>query len=279
MKEKYLSILKSYNNYPSKIRYGINCKYSKFLTTFPLHHHDYFEIEFILNGKVEHELNGVKNIFKSGSCYGLGPNDFHQFTCTEDTTIYNICIRYKEAPPMVQKMLNSIKFPFVAEIPEENCDQFLSWFYKISEQIINSEEFCFEKITAYMILILSYIAEIEVPIQGNSLTAGYKCITEAIKYISKNISEPLTLSEVSSVVNLSPNYFSKIFTEIMGCTFVKYVTLQRIEYARKLLATTDKSITNIAFECGFGSFSSFSRAFRKMNGCRPYDFRNQARDN
>ena len=180
---------------------------------------------------------------------------------------------------MVQKMLNQIKFPFIAEIKKNDLNEFLNWFHKLSEQIIDSKEFCFEKITAYMILILSYIGEIEVPIQGSALTAGYKCITEALKYIKKNISEPLTLSEVSSVVNLSPNYFSKIFTGIMGCTFIKYVTLQRIEYARELLATTDKSITNIAFECGFGSFSSFSRAFKKLNGCRPYDFRNQASDN
>lgn len=268
------SLLKRYRNYLTPQQHGVNCRYNTPMGSYPLHRHDYIEIEYLAQGSIEHELNGLKSRLSAGDCYCLGYSDFHRFTTIEEPLFHNICIYYKDAPPMIQKLLRSAQLPFNAKIPAQDLPQINKWFEELSNHINDCSAYSFEKITTYLTLLLTYFLERSVPLPGKPLHSGYQYIAEAINYISANLTQPLTLPEVAAHVNLSSNYFSKLFTEISGCTFVHYLTLQRIELAGRLLTTTNKSVTDIAFECGFGSFSSFSRAFRQVCGCRPVEFRN-----
>jgi AraC-like DNA-binding protein len=72
---------------------------------------------------------------------------------------------------------------------------------------------------------------------------------------------------------LHPGYANPIFKKAFGCTVSDYITEERVLNAKRKLVATDKSITEIAFECGYNSISRFNEAFLKMNGCTPQEFR------
>lgn len=100
-------------------------------------------------------------------------------------------------------------------------------------------------------------------------------LVKVIDYIEEHLEDPLTLEILSEVAHFEKSYLNLRFNEIWGISPMKYVNLQRIERAKVLLATTNKSITNIAKEVGFGSIHYFSRYFKEKEDLSPNDYRIQ----
>lgn len=88
-------------------------------------------------------------------------------------------------------------------------------------------------------------------------------INETIKYIKENLTSDLSLGKLSNLVHLSQNYFHKCFKQSTGKTLRDYVEEQRIKKAVHLLVTSDLSLAEIAFECGFSSQSYFNYVFKR----------------
>lgn len=98
-----------------------------------------------------------------------------------------------------------------------------------------------------------------------------KRLEQAISYIDSHYSEKITLDEVAAAAYMSSNYFSSYFRKVTGISFSEYVTRIRISRARELLRDTDKSVTEIAMECGFHNISNFYRLYKKHVGKPPRD--------
>jgi AraC family transcriptional regulator len=89
-------------------------------------------------------------------------------------------------------------------------------------------------------------------------------INRVIDYIEMNISKELSLEELAVVAHFSPFHFHRIFSAMVGETLNSYIKRLRIEKAATMLIqSTRKSITEIAFECGFSSSSAFARMFQE----------------
>ena len=97
-------------------------------------------------------------------------------------------------------------------------------------------------------------------------------VNKAKQYIDENYMKELTLDDVSRVVNISSYYFSKVFKEETGENFIDYLTKLRIEAAKKLLKTTNKSMKEISAEVGYSDPNYFSRNFKKYTGKTPTDY-------
>ncbi len=98
-------------------------------------------------------------------------------------------------------------------------------------------------------------------------------MVEACLYISQNCSAPLTLDDISRNIGISKSYFAHLFKDYLNMTFIDYLTQQRIKMAEGLMADPKAKITDIAFESGFSSVSSFNRAFKKVKKISPTEFR------
>ena len=108
---------------------------------------------------------------------------------------------------------------------------------------------------------------------------GKYILKKALDYIERNYTqETLSLNEVASVINVSANYFSAIFSNEMKMTFVEYVTQKRMERAKKLLRQTDKHSGEIATEVGYKDSHYFSFVFKKTQGYTPREYRNGKED-
>ncbi|YCA13389.1 helix-turn-helix transcriptional regulator [Bacillus sp. AK128] len=68
-------------------------------------------------------------------------------------------------------------------------------------------------------------------------------------------------------------HINRLFQENIGTSPAKYINALRIEKAKEQLKRTNHGITSIAFECGFGSLSTFERAFKRIYHCSPQEFR------
>ncbi len=103
-------------------------------------------------------------------------------------------------------------------------------------------------------------------------------IEKARDYIGQNyMSENISLNLVASSVNISPSYFSSLFSQEVGSTFVEYLTGVRMEKAKELLMCSDKRTSDIGYEVGYKDSHYFSYIFKKTQGCSPKEFRSRGR--
>lgn len=98
-------------------------------------------------------------------------------------------------------------------------------------------------------------------------------IEKSLKYIHDNFKQKLPLQLVSSKVFLNPQYFSRIFKKEVGVSYIDYVNKLKIEYACKLLETTDYPAYRISGECGFTDPSYFNRVFVQQMNMTPKAYR------
>ena len=91
----------------------------------------------------------------------------------------------------------------------------------------------------------------------------------ALEFINEHFTENISLDQVSSMVFMSPNYFSSYFRKICGYKFSEYITIMRLKKARSLYISSDKSATEIALSCGFRNMSNFYRLYKKYLGALP----------
>ena len=99
-----------------------------------------------------------------------------------------------------------------------------------------------------------------------------KAIENTLEYISKNLTSDLTLEALSERVNFSPIYFHKLFKASIGKTLHEYVEEEKIKKSLELLVSTEMTLTEIAYECGFSSQSYFSYAFKKKMKITPREY-------
>lgn len=97
-----------------------------------------------------------------------------------------------------------------------------------------------------------------------------KRVQYALAYIRKNLDKPLSLKSVSREAGFSPYHFHRIFTAVMQEPFGEYITRKKLEGAALKLAYSPYArVSDLAFEYGYSSVSSFSKAFNKWFGFRP----------
>lgn len=102
-----------------------------------------------------------------------------------------------------------------------------------------------------------------------------KIVIKAQEYIKEHYGEPIKLCDIAGDVNLSPNYFHIVFAEVCGQTPRQYLENYRVSVAKKLLLTTQLTISEIAAQCGFNNQQYLTTVFKNRVGCSPMQFKHQ----
>lgn len=130
-----------------------------------------------------------------------------------------------------------------------------------------------EKLKAYISGMFHEVMKVR---DGCSQKKYTEMIKKAKFYIEENFNtEDISLNHVSAYVNISPCYFSNIFSQETGQTFIEYLTQVRMKHAKELLRCTNKRSSEIAEEVGYQDAHYFSFLFKKTQGITPSDYRKQ----
>ena len=92
-------------------------------------------------------------------------------------------------------------------------------------------------------------------------------------YMEANLAKEINLSDLARVSMLSPWYSYRLFREYLGLTPTEYIRKLRLSQAALRLRDGEDKVIDIAFDLGFGSMDTFTRAFFREFGCNPSDYR------
>ena len=249
---------------------AIHLKSGNSFTEIELHWHDYFELIYYEDADVVCEINGNLNTFKSGTLYLLTPFDFHRtVNQRKDSSIsfINISFSGDAVDSALTDDLSSLIYIKDAKEHKPITDIF-KVFTELGENI-DSE------VKKYLLSALLVLVKEKgecIPSETR-LTGRTEFNRKVFEYLAKNFASQITLSDVAAEMHLAPAYFSSLFTKNVGCTFISYLTYFRLNYSKQLLKYTDKSVTQICYDCGFSSFSHFLREFKKHYGITPGQYR------
>lgn len=98
-------------------------------------------------------------------------------------------------------------------------------------------------------------------------------IYQTIYYINRHYAEDIDAQKCCTALNVSYSYFSRSFKAITGKSFKEYLNFVRVNQAERMLLSTNKSIMDVAFDCGFNNVSYFIKVFKQWKGSTPLSYR------
>ncbi len=101
----------------------------------------------------------------------------------------------------------------------------------------------------------------------------YPRLNRLREHVEQSYSEPFSLEQAAGIAALESSYFSSYFHAKVGITFTEWLSRVRIEKAIELMKGSDLSITEVAYEVGFGDLRTFERAFKKHTRMTPLQFK------
>lgn len=103
--------------------------------------------------------------------------------------------------------------------------------------------------------------------------AHYDAVRRVIELMHERLEEPLSLQDMSRVAFISQFHFNRVFRQVTGIPPHQFLYALRLETAKRLLLTTEESVTDVCFDVGYNSLGTFTRRFTELVGISPNRFR------
>lgn len=237
----------------------------------PPHWHEHTEIHFIVSGTLKMRCGEKILTLHKNDCAVINPNELHEGLDGKDCMSFKIIL-----PPSFFANHYAIFESFIQD------SKIIGLFHKILECYKSEEASERFKVKGYTYLLISHLckhhterslSEYNYQIYNEKLNK----INTAVKYISNHYAEEISAEALAKTVHLSQSHFCHIFKDVFGMSAKEYLISIRIQKACELLRTSSMSVTDIAFNCGFTDANYFARAFRKLKGISPSEYKKEKR--
>lgn len=247
------------------------------------HFHSHCELFYLRTGQCAYCVNGLYYHLSAGDLMLIAPGDKHStryeglVNCERIVVFYHPEVLPEEflgRLPDIRQMFSRSAKVLLNAPARVQMEDILRRMTAESAVLGGSAEEFLHLYVQEMLLLLKYRGIFSYESSAPARESD-RDIESAIRYMTMNYSQPLTLEAVAKTVNFSPTYFSHRFSQATGITFKEQLNRIRLKQAGQLLLTTDDSITKVAIACGFNSSNYFKDVFRKTMGLSPREYRKQ----
>lgn len=259
-------------------------------STVPSHWHDDVEFVFVRRGKMIYNVNGQTVLMQRGEGVFVNSRQLH-FANSPNKTAPDcdyICIRMH---PSLLCVSDILKQSFILPITKEGTAFILllpsvQWQKEVLDLVVEmfsireSQGECNTAALKALSVAASLWALLFANFpRDNSNTdvndSDLQSMRNMTGFIQQNYASVITLFDIASAGAVGQSKCCKLFAKYFKCSPVSYLNKHRLSKGAQLLQDSDKSITEIAQEVGFGGSSYFAEAFKKWAGESPTEFRKE----
>ncbi len=235
--------------------------------------HDEMEIVYIRNGPVTVYIDETEYTLYSNSLCVIFPNQLHSYVDGfKSDRAENYITIFKS------DILKTFGREFDSKIPKDPVikapvilEKLHKYFEAAVEIVKSTPAFCAEMLNAYAMLILATLLPLFE--YKNSKRLQKDISADIFIYCNKNFCEDVSLDKISCELNISKTHIMRLFRERFHTSFRAYINQLRIDKAKKLLRTTDLSVTEVSISVGYNTIRSFNRAFNELCHTSPREYR------
>ncbi len=235
--------------------------------------HTGFSVSYVRKGSFGYRVRGESFELVAGSILVGHPGD--EYLCTHDHVYGDECLSFQLAPELVETIGDHSdiwRIGCVSPLPELMVLGELAQAAAKGTSDVDLGEIG--------ILLASRFVEVVSGRKRRPLETparDRRRAVEAALWIDAHSGEPIDLESAAAEVGLSAFHFLRLFGKVLGVTPHQYLVRSRLRHAARLLADGAESITDVAFDVGFGDLSNFVRTFHRATGVSPRRFRQAAK--
>ena len=241
--------------------------------SFPSHFHSNLEIAHCIEGKQDVKLGNRIYTLNSGDTLLISPNTIHEYIKSnnpedEETRVVAIICKdnllAESVPDIITKTPQN---PHLSGISlTENAKLAFDSMCKTRDDA---------ELLGWMFIVISYLLR---NLDFQAVSANASLPSEITAYVEKNYKENITIKQLAKAFGYHPSYIAHIFCDQLKVPFRTYLGSLRSEYAATQIKTTNKSLTEIAYESGFNSLNTFCRCFKKHYSITPSQYKKECKN-
>lgn len=228
------------------------------------HYHNMIEIGFMVEGSAGYIVNENNEQISSGEMCYIDSWDIHYFDIREGNETFTLLINLDYLRDFYSEYGDADNIPYFDQaLRDKSVNAKVLNILRRWEQEYEPDNYL--KNRGYLNLILAELAAgYPVRHRGRS-KQDVGMVGEILEYIDQNYQKTITLESVARSIGYGKNYCSKIFHDYIDQDFRNYVNSVRVEAAKRMMQECpQKQMTDIAYDCGFGSLNTFYRAYKRV---------------
>ena len=252
---------------------------------FPLHYHEEYELNLILNASGAKRIVGDSiEVIEDAELVLVGPNLYHAWFThkCQSEQITELTIQFHK-DLFEDRLLRRNQLSFIKTMFEKAQRGIL--FSPETVERLRPRLFQLEQKNGFdsVLELLSILHDLSTSRNMRTLSDSSsdneqfnynsRRIEKVFEYMNTNYSRAITLTEVAKVANMPEASFSRFIKKRIGSTFIDSLNEIRLGHATRMLIDTTHNVAEVAYKCGFNNISNFNRTFKKRKGCTPKEFR------
>lgn len=252
------------------------------------HWHNYIELIFFNTGKASIYLNGKLYHAKKDDLVIINSREAHYIESYDEFTEYTV-IQFDPEMLQMRSTVFALKYmiPFLG--PDKKYPRLFNDEFKLPDikERVNyiykehtNQEYAYELAVQGNIIMLFldivrawHKCGIDIKSDNYIKDKDLEWLNKAMSFMEDNYDQEISARDVSEVCLMSYNYFTTRFKKLLGCSFSSHLNQVRLRHAEYALIATNKSVTEIAYDCGFSSTSYFISMFSKNKNFTPQNYR------
>ena len=233
---------------------------------------DYYLI-YIVSGKMDLSSGDMTGKAFDGDVVIFPPNKSYGHIHPQNERLKYLWVHFTGKD--VEKILNEYKigiFPMVNKTSEQN--RIKTKFQRLFDCFSQNDEFCEKDLVASLEKLF-----IEIARSIKNRTSLKKVLSKSLRYINDNFNAPIKMTELAKMENMSMTSFNSNFKRQIGVPPTKYIINLRMNMAKELLESSDLSIKEISFMCGYSDYHFFSKVFKDSTGASPKIYKRKYHNN
>ncbi|MCI0626769.1 MAG: AraC family transcriptional regulator [Acidobacteria bacterium] len=256
-----------------------------------MNRHDYFELILLESGEVMFQVQDRLLDLKPGDLLVMGSTFFHRLVYTGTPSKAPrimflpelICPAGGAGPDaeyLMPFMVQNASFPHVVPADAGLSGEISRLMRRIDGELGAGSSCSRLCARTYLKMILALLVKHYAPYQGSKPAFERRQrdldrLRPVFDFIDRHCSDPMGVEDAASIIYMSKRNFTRFFKKVTGQTLMDYLQALRIERARHLLASTDKTIAEIALEVGFCNQSYFGTVFHRLAQMSAHEYRRQ----